>query len=214
MRLGKPGVNYYNLLGVSSTATQDEIKKAFRERILQVHLDKMAPDEDTEICYLTIEANRILSDKTLRQKYDVERSSSKEYKAGEERFIPAGYICYDVGHQQMSRQLLDNISSWSREYSGRKGELEDNYFHCFQQIMEQVGAEDEETGRMIMDTLDSRESYYCPVCDRRFVSETQHWDMVINPYTGIFFSDQQGVPALMQYFEGLIGSDLFNWEVR
>ncbi|CAL8118280.1 unnamed protein product [Orchesella dallaii] len=213
--VGKPGVNYYALLGVSSTATQDEVTRAFRKKILQVHLDKMGPDEDTELCYLTIEAHRILSDKALRAKYDVERSSSKDYKAQEEEFIPAGYICYDVGHQQMSRQLLESISNWTSEYDKSADELSDNYFQCFSQLVTNALCDNEEGDQSTGHGQSGGMSYhYCPTCDKRFVTETQHWDLVINPYRAMFFSDQQGVQALMAYFQGLLGTQLFNWEPR
>lgn len=227
MKVGKPGVNYYALLGVPSTATQEEITKAFRKKILQVHLDKMGPEDDTELCYLTIEAHRILSDKALRQKYDVERSSSKDYKAQDEKFVPAGYICYDVGHQQMSRQLLDSITSWTSEYEKCPGELSDNYFNCFSQIMSQVMDDDKNdnalrdgsAGKLQPSQLDQnfhqqKSYYYCPVCDKRYVTETHHWDTMINPYRMMFFSDQQGIAALNAYFQSLIGQNMFEWEMR
>lgn len=217
MKVGKPGVNYYALLGVPSTATPEEITKAFRKKILHVHLDKMGPEDDTELCYLTIEAHRILSDKALRAKYDVERSSSKDYKAQEANFVPAGYICYDVGHQQMSRQLLDSITNWTSEYEKCASELSDNYFNCFSQIMAQVMNDDNgdrKNDKSLPKQPYQQNHFYCPICDKKYVTETQHWDSVINPYMAMFFSDQQGIAALNAYFQGIIGQNMFDWEVR
>jgi molecular chaperone DnaJ len=60
--------DYYNILGVSKTASQDEIKKAFRKLAHQHHPDKQGGDSDKfkEIN----EAYQVLSDDSKRQKYD------------------------------------------------------------------------------------------------------------------------------------------------
>lgn len=60
-------MNYYNILGVSKTASAEEIKKAYRKLASQHHPDKGG---DTTQFQKIEEAYRILSDPQKRQEYD------------------------------------------------------------------------------------------------------------------------------------------------
>jgi DnaJ family protein C protein 3 len=65
--------NYYKILGISRTATNKEIKKAYRELALKWHPDKNTGDtkEEAEKMFHDIaEAYEVLSDDELRGKYD------------------------------------------------------------------------------------------------------------------------------------------------
>ena len=64
--------NYYKILGISRTATQKEIKKAYRELALEWHPDKNANNkEEAERMFMDInEAHEVLSNDELRGKYD------------------------------------------------------------------------------------------------------------------------------------------------
>jgi len=63
--------NYYDILGVSKTASDDEIKKAYRKLAKQFHPDKNQGNKAAEEKFKEIsEAHEILSDKAKRQKYD------------------------------------------------------------------------------------------------------------------------------------------------
>jgi molecular chaperone DnaJ len=63
--------DYYEILGVSKEATNDEIKKAYRSLAKQYHPDKNAGDEEAEAKFKEInEAHEVLSDTNKRKQYD------------------------------------------------------------------------------------------------------------------------------------------------
>ncbi len=63
--------DYYDLLGVSKNATEDELKKAYRKLAIQYHPDKNPGDKAAEEKFKEIaEAYGVLSDAEKRQRYD------------------------------------------------------------------------------------------------------------------------------------------------
>lgn len=64
-------IDYYKILGVDKTATQDAIKKAFRKLARQYHPDLNPNDANAKEKFQAInEANEVLSDPEKRKKYD------------------------------------------------------------------------------------------------------------------------------------------------
>lgn len=62
---------YYDLLGVSPSASQDEIKKAFRKMAMQYHPDRNPGDKEAEQKFKKInEAYEVLKDDQKRAAYD------------------------------------------------------------------------------------------------------------------------------------------------
>jgi len=63
--------DYYNILGVSKTASLDEIKKAYRKLALKYHPDKNPDDKQCEEAFKKInEAYAVLNDPEKKKQYD------------------------------------------------------------------------------------------------------------------------------------------------
>jgi molecular chaperone DnaJ len=74
--------DYYEILGVKKTATDDELKKAYRNLAKKYHPDKNKGNKEAEAKFKEIsEAYAVLSDKEKRDQYD---------RLGREAFGPGG----------------------------------------------------------------------------------------------------------------------------
>src|SRR5512132_3562410 len=63
--------DYYKTLGVPKTASQADIKKAYRKLAREWHPDRKPGDKDAERRFKELnEANAVLSDAGKREKYD------------------------------------------------------------------------------------------------------------------------------------------------
>src|SRR5665648_706072 len=64
-------IDYYKILGIAKTATQKEIKQAYRKLARKYHPDLNPHDKDAKKNFQQInEANEVLSDPEKRKKYD------------------------------------------------------------------------------------------------------------------------------------------------
>ena len=71
--------NHYEVLGVSSDASQPEIRKSFHSLSLILHPDKNQGGEDTTDAFSRLrEAYEVLSDSLKRKQYDAQRSQAFE----------------------------------------------------------------------------------------------------------------------------------------
>ncbi len=68
--------NYYDILGVSKDATQDDIKKAYRVLVKKYHPDLHPNDKEAAERFKEInEANEVLSDEKKRKQYDFQQAN-------------------------------------------------------------------------------------------------------------------------------------------
>lgn len=89
--------DYYSILGVSKTASQDEIKKAFRKLAMETHPDKHPGDKAAEEKFKKVnEAYSVLSDESKKRDYDAQQKAqqafggaggARNFKFSEEEFV-------------------------------------------------------------------------------------------------------------------------------
>lgn len=73
---------HYDILGVSKTATEEEIKKAYRKLAVKFHPDKNQGNKEAEEKFKELSAAyEILSDKDKREAYDVELQAPRARRA-------------------------------------------------------------------------------------------------------------------------------------
>lgn len=112
--------DYYKTLGVGKSATQDEIKKAFRKLARKHHPDVNPDDPGAEDRFKELnEAYEVLSDPDKRQKYDQFGAQWKQYQqAGGQ---PGGFDWSQWGGQQAGGYRTVSPEEFETMFGGRGG---------------------------------------------------------------------------------------------
>jgi curved DNA-binding protein len=89
--------DYYKILGISKTASADEVKKAYRKLAIKYHPDKNPNDKTAEEKFKEVsEANEVLKDETKRKEYD---GLADDYKNYQQTGGKRGFAGFSQGNQ-------------------------------------------------------------------------------------------------------------------
>ena len=110
-------IDYYKTLGISKTASADEIKKAYRKLARKYHPDMNPNDKEAEKKFKELnEANEVLSNPENRAKYD---KYGENWKHGEQ---------YEQAQQQQRQQYQGNPAGGFSEADFGEGEDFSDFF--------------------------------------------------------------------------------------
>ncbi|NCU26134.1 J domain-containing protein [Candidatus Nomurabacteria bacterium] len=109
--------DYYEILGVSKSASQDEIKKAFRKSAKKYHPDANPNNKTAEEKFKEInEAYEVLGDSGKRKRYD-DLQKEVKYRNGEE-FDPSRSRYGNVRYQQHTTASESDFSDFFNAFFG------------------------------------------------------------------------------------------------
>jgi len=116
--------DYYSILGVSKTATDDEIKKAFRKLARKHHPDLNPGDKAAEAKFKELnEANEVLGDPEKRKKYDELGANWRAYEQGGARPGPQWQSPAGGGYRTMTPEEMQAMFGEGDPFS--------DFFHTF-----------------------------------------------------------------------------------
>ena len=132
-----PGKDYYKILEVPRTASQEEIKKAFRKLAMKYHPDRNKGDKGSEAKFKDInEAYAVLSNAEKRKQYDTFGSEGFQKRFTQEdifRDFDFSSIFKEFGFGGGSQNVFSQVfGGFGRGFSGARGPSQDSPFGAFQ----------------------------------------------------------------------------------
>ena len=111
--------DYYEVLGIAKTATEDEIKKAYRKKAIEFHPDKNPGNKEAEEKFKeAAEAYDVLGNPQKRQRYDQFGHAGVNGSAGDGGFgnFAGGMSMEDIFSQ--FGDILYSSQSCCADFSG------------------------------------------------------------------------------------------------
>ena len=106
--------DYYKILGISKTASADEVKKAYRKFAIKYHPDKNPNDKSAEEKFKEVnEANEILKDKKKRKEYD---GLADDYKNYQQSGGKQGFDGYSQGNRNQGNQQYQSRGGAGQQF--------------------------------------------------------------------------------------------------
>jgi DnaJ family protein C protein 9 len=153
-------INPYFILSIEETASQDEVKKAYRRAALKHHPDKAAP-EDKETAHAKFQeiafAFAILSDERRRKRYDTTGRTEESLDLDDDDFDWTSFFREQFANV-VTREAVQNFSG---QYKGGDEERADllrfytkhkgNMAKIYEEVMLSDMIEDEDRFRTIID---------------------------------------------------------------
>ncbi|WP_432670848.1 DnaJ C-terminal domain-containing protein [Flavobacterium sp. SM2513] len=110
-------IDYYKVLGLTKSATEADIKKAYRKLARKLHPDLNPDDKEAHAKFQQLnEANTVLSNPENRKKYD---KYGKDWERGEE---------YEKYQQQQGQSQRQHSNSGQQSYGNYEGEDFSDFF--------------------------------------------------------------------------------------
>ena len=97
--------NYYEILGTSKDATQDEIKKAYRQKSKMYHPDINKSDNAEAMMKKVNQAYDVLGDPAKRQQYDTMGSNPYQNQGSQQYYGRQTYTSADEFFEEFMRQF-------------------------------------------------------------------------------------------------------------
>ena len=155
-----PSIDPYEVLQVSASASQDEVKKAYRKLALRLHPDKAAPSErdNAHKAFQDLAfAYAILSDERRRKRYDATGNTAETLDVDDDDFnwvdffraqfaevVTAEKIGAFKSSYQGSEEERQDVLKWYKDYKG-------DMVKVFEGVMMSNMLEDEERFRGYID---------------------------------------------------------------
>ena len=150
-------MNYYERLGLNSSATDAEIANAYRKHAAKVHPDNQETGNQEEFCALTLIRDTLLDEKA-REIYDATGQS-----AFEKPELPAAiqlirYCAVECAKESVKGNLVENIRGMVRLNLRRNREASESYSKQLDEINKRW-KDDEVKGAVLGEFLERKNAH-------------------------------------------------------